>query len=61
VADRAFAEAQLADLRALAALARREYAGELNLEAAVAASPYGPDTSLAPLKRALRQLRGELD
>jgi glyoxylase-like metal-dependent hydrolase (beta-lactamase superfamily II) len=61
VGDRAFAEAQLADLRALASLARRVHAGELDLEAAVAASPYSPDTSLAPLKRALRQLRGELD
>lgn len=61
VGDRAFAESQLADLRALVALARRVHAGELDLEAAIAESPYERETSRAPLERALRQLRGELD
>ena len=61
VGDRAFVEAQLADLRALASLARRVHEGALDPEAAVAESPYSPDTSMAPLRRALRQLRGELE
>jgi glyoxylase-like metal-dependent hydrolase (beta-lactamase superfamily II) len=61
VGDRAFVESQLADLRALASLAQRVHAGELDLEAAIAASPYSPETSRSPLERALRQLRGELD
>jgi glyoxylase-like metal-dependent hydrolase (beta-lactamase superfamily II) len=61
VGDRAFVDAQLADLRALAALAGRVHAGELDLEAAIAASPYSRETSRGPLERALEQLRGELD
>jgi glyoxylase-like metal-dependent hydrolase (beta-lactamase superfamily II) len=61
VGDRAFVAAQLAEFRALAALARRVHAGELDLEAAIAASPYGAKTSRKPLERALQQLRGELD
>ena len=61
VGDRAFVEAQLAEFRALESLARRVYAGEVDLEAAIAASPYTPETSRGPLERALAQLRGELD
>lgn len=61
VGDRAFVETQLAELRALAALARRVHAGELDVEAAVVASPYPPEASRGPLRRALAQLRGELD
>ena len=61
VGDRAFVESQLAELRALEALARRVHAGELDLEAAIEASPYSAATSRDPLERALAQLRGELD
>lgn len=61
VADRQFAAQQLIDLRALVALARRVHGGELDLDAAVAASPFDPETSRQPLERALEQLRGELD
>ena len=61
VGDRAFVESQLADLRANAALAQGVHAGELDLDAAVAASPYPAATAREPLERALAQLRGELD
>ena len=61
VGDRAFVEQQLAELRALESLARRVHGGELDIEAAVAVSPYSPETSRGPLDRALAQLRGELD
>jgi glyoxylase-like metal-dependent hydrolase (beta-lactamase superfamily II) len=61
VGDRAFVETQLDEFRALAALARRIHAGELDLEEAIGASPYSPETARAPLERALAQLRGELD
>jgi glyoxylase-like metal-dependent hydrolase (beta-lactamase superfamily II) len=61
VGDRRFVETQLAEFRALAALARRVHAGDVELEAAVAASPYSAETSRGPLERALQQLRGELD
>ncbi len=61
VGDRAFVETQLAEFRANAALARRVHAGELDIDAAVAASPYPGDAARAPLVRALEQLRGELD
>jgi glyoxylase-like metal-dependent hydrolase (beta-lactamase superfamily II) len=61
VGDRAFVESQLADLRTNAALAERIHAGEVDLDAAVEASPYGRDSGREPLERALAQLRGELD
>jgi glyoxylase-like metal-dependent hydrolase (beta-lactamase superfamily II) len=61
VGDRGFVETQLAEFRALAALARRVHADDLDLEAAIAGSPYPPEPSRAPLERALAQLRGELD
>jgi glyoxylase-like metal-dependent hydrolase (beta-lactamase superfamily II) len=61
VGDRAFVEQQLAEFRALESLARRVHGGELDIEAAVAVSPYSPETSRGPLDRALAQLRGELD
>jgi glyoxylase-like metal-dependent hydrolase (beta-lactamase superfamily II) len=61
VGDRRFVAAQLADFRAVAALARRIVAGELDLDAAVTASPYSRDTSREPLERAVAQLRGWLD
>lgn len=61
IGDRAFVESQLADLRANAALAERVHAGQLELDAAIAASPYPRDSAREPLERALEQLRGELD
>jgi glyoxylase-like metal-dependent hydrolase (beta-lactamase superfamily II) len=61
IGDRAFVAAQLDALRANARLARQVHAGELDLDAAVAASPYDRETAREPLERALEQLRGELD
>jgi glyoxylase-like metal-dependent hydrolase (beta-lactamase superfamily II) len=57
----AFVERQLLEFEANAGLALRVHAGELDLEAAVNASPYPPRTARGPLERALAQLRGELD
>lgn len=59
VGDRSFVEDQLADFRAIAALAQRVHAGELDLEAALAEAPFGAAASDA-FDRALPQLRGEL-
>ena len=59
-AGRAFVETSLAQFRAVVALARRVHAGELDLDAAVAAAPYPSGDAGAPLRRALAQLRGEL-
>jgi glyoxylase-like metal-dependent hydrolase (beta-lactamase superfamily II) len=61
VGDRAFVEDQLAALVAVAETARRVRRGELELDAAVATGPFGPEASREPLERALAQLRGELD
>ncbi len=61
VGDLAFVEQQLAEFRALAAQARSVHAGELDMDAAIAASPYSRATAKEPLERALQQLRGELD
>lgn len=61
VGARAFVASQLADLRANARLAERVHARELDLEAAIGASPYGRERAREPLERALEQLRGELD
>ena len=62
VGDRAFVEDQLADFRALAALARDVHRGALSLEAALAAAPaaFGPGAARDAFDRALPQLRGEL-
>lgn len=60
VGDRAFVEAQLADLRMVADLGRRVAAGELDLEAAGALGPYGPAASRSPIARAMAQARSEL-
>ncbi len=59
--DRAFVEAQLADLRAVASIATRVHAGELSREAGLREMPYPAAAAIEPLDRALRQLRGELD
>lgn len=59
VGDRSFVEDQLGDFRALAALAHRVHAGELDLAAALAEAPFGAAARDA-FDRALPQLRGEL-
>lgn len=61
VADRAFAEAQLADLSAVASLARQVRQVELSLDEAVARGPFPAEATRDVLERALAQLRGELD
>lgn len=60
-AGRAFVEDQVAGFRAIAALAERVHAGELDIEAAMAAGPYPAPAAREPLERALAQLRGDLD
>ena len=61
VGDRAFVEAQLAAFRSIADLAREIHEGRLDLDAAIAMSPFSPETSRQPLERGLAQLRGELE
>ncbi len=61
IGDRAFVERQLTEFRAVADVARRVHAGDLDLVAARAAMPYPGPAGAAPLERALAQLRGELD
>jgi glyoxylase-like metal-dependent hydrolase (beta-lactamase superfamily II) len=61
VADRAFAEDQLASFIAIAELGRRVHRGGLGLQEALDRGPYGSAGSRAPIERALAQLRGELD
>ena len=61
VADRAFVDDQLTALLEIARLGREVQAGRLTLEDAIAASPFDPATSRAPLERTLAQLRGEID
>ncbi len=61
-AGRLFVEEQLAALLALADLARRVERGDLELEAAVAASPFGDCAATRDaLARGVAQRRGELD
>jgi glyoxylase-like metal-dependent hydrolase (beta-lactamase superfamily II) len=60
-AGRAFVESSLAAFRSIASLASRIHSGDLDLEAALALSPYPPGPSREPLERAVGQLRGELD
>jgi glyoxylase-like metal-dependent hydrolase (beta-lactamase superfamily II) len=60
-ASREFVAEQLEQLRAIAAIGRRAHAGELTLDAAVAAAPYPAEAAREPIERALAQLRGELD
>jgi glyoxylase-like metal-dependent hydrolase (beta-lactamase superfamily II) len=55
-----FVAQQAADIAAVVDLARRVHGGGLDLEAAVAASPFRPEQSREPIERALAQLRGEL-
>ncbi len=62
VADRGFVEHQLADLRAVAALARRAHTQGLTVDDVLSSAPWGgaPNVREA-LERGLAQLRGELD
>jgi glyoxylase-like metal-dependent hydrolase (beta-lactamase superfamily II) len=63
-AGRAFADAQAVSIAAVARLATRVHAGEIELEEALASHPFPehpPDDARRPLQRALAQLRGEVD
>ena len=60
-AGRPFVEASLADLQAVAALARRVADGELSIDDAIPIAPYPERAAREPLERAVAQLRGELD
>ncbi len=63
-AGRAFAAAQAASLAALVDLARRVHDGVMTLDQAIAAHPFPdlpPEDARSGLRRALAQLRSELD
>lgn len=60
VADRAFAERQLDEIRTLVALAHAVQRAEFGLDMAVARAPYGPAAARGPIERTLAQLRGEV-
>ena len=63
-AGRAFAESQARAQAVIADLARRVFAGDLDIEAALALTPFEafpPSEIRRPIQRALAQLRGELD
>jgi glyoxylase-like metal-dependent hydrolase (beta-lactamase superfamily II) len=60
IADRAFVEKQLADLRSVAALARRAHEERLTVDDVVPAAPWGGGPLVREgLERALGQLRAE--
>ena len=61
IGGRGFIAEQLEAMRELVALARRVHDGGLSMEAAIAASPFGPRTPRDAFERARAQLRGELD
>jgi glyoxylase-like metal-dependent hydrolase (beta-lactamase superfamily II) len=61
VADRAFVERSLGEIRTIADLGRRVAAGELSLTAAIAKAPYRPKAAREPVERAAAQARGDLD
>ena len=61
VQDRTFVDRQLAAFLEVARLGREVKAGRMTLDDAIAASPFGADSSREPLERCLAQLRGELD
>jgi glyoxylase-like metal-dependent hydrolase (beta-lactamase superfamily II) len=61
VGDRAFVERSLADLQAMADLARRVASQELVLADAIAAAPWPAEAAAETFDRALAQLRGDLD
>lgn len=57
---RQFAARQAAEIEQVVGLGRRVHAGELDLGAAVAASPWPPEATQTPLARVLAQLNGDL-
>jgi glyoxylase-like metal-dependent hydrolase (beta-lactamase superfamily II) len=59
-AGRAFVEQSLGEIRAIADLSSRVHAGDLDLEAAVAAAPYRPAAAREALERGVAQLNGQL-
>ncbi|HET7677970.1 MAG TPA: MBL fold metallo-hydrolase, partial [Candidatus Limnocylindrales bacterium] len=61
VVDRAFVEAQAAELAALADLARAIHAGELGHDDAAARAPFGGQAAQTALRRGVAQLAGTLD
>ncbi len=61
VADLAFVERSIAEIGAVADLARRVARGELAVDGAVAAAPYPADTAREAIERGIAQARGELD
>jgi glyoxylase-like metal-dependent hydrolase (beta-lactamase superfamily II) len=61
VADRAFVERSLEEVRAIADLGRAVAAGEISVDEAFGRSPYKPKASREPIERAAAQARGELD
>ena len=61
IADQAFAVRQMTEFRTVAELARLVHDGTLRMDEAVLRTPYTADTAAEPLRRALAQLRGELD
>jgi len=60
VGDREFVEHSIEELREIARLGRAVAADELDLEAAIAQSPYGAARSREPIGRAAAQARGDL-
>ncbi|HEY6571414.1 MAG TPA: MBL fold metallo-hydrolase [Candidatus Limnocylindrales bacterium] len=60
-AGRAFVEASLVEISAIADLATRVHAGGLTLDDAVSAAPYAAGPARESIERGLAQLRGELD
>ncbi len=61
VGDRRFVEDQLGAFHAVVELGRRVHRGEIALDDALVAGPFGSRASREPIERALAQLRGELD
>jgi glyoxylase-like metal-dependent hydrolase (beta-lactamase superfamily II) len=61
VGDRGFAVRQMTEFRAIAELASLVHQGVLAMDDAVLRTPYPAVEARDPLKRALAQLRGELD
>jgi glyoxylase-like metal-dependent hydrolase (beta-lactamase superfamily II) len=61
VADLAFLDRSIAEIGAVAELAGRVAAGELDLDGAIAAAPYPVEAAREAIGRGLAQARGELD
>jgi glyoxylase-like metal-dependent hydrolase (beta-lactamase superfamily II) len=61
VADRAFAERSLEEVRTIADLGRSVAAGALSVNEAISRSPYKARASREPIERAAAQARGEFD